>query len=291
MTPYLTLFGCAASTSGHVVALGAPYDRGGASDRSGCAQAPSVLRTLSAPHHFRVHGGALFDLSSGRKLFDGADLSDIGDIPFRPEMADDDYLESVADHVRAIAEAGKLPLLLGGDHLVTLAALRGLKAALGAVQVLHFDAHEDAGDLTSNARPTHANFISFVEKEGLAEQVLQVGVRGLSWHTGVNTACVRKGSVEDIPTLLQKHLPVYITIDTDVFDPGLASGVSYPEPFGLSMDHFRQALGYLRGAHPHVIGADWMEYNPRFDTPGQLTGRTALHGIADLVGLLSQTSQ
>jgi arginase family enzyme len=281
MSDYPTLFGCAMGGDGDIIVLGVPYDRGTDSYRSGCANGPSVLRTLS--EQLRMREAALYDLSRRQTLLAGDTLSDLGNLRFYPHQTDQEYLGRVAQGVQAIASSGKKPLLLGGDHLVTLHALRGLKNVKPAFQVVQLDAHHDYSTINSGERPTHATFMGYVAAERLARQVLQIGVRGLTWGAPERPEAVSSVTLEQLHSALIPGLDVYVTVDTDAFDPSIAPGVGYPEPDGLPLAALARALAGIREAGCAVIGADWTEYNPQYDTAHHLTGRVALRGLALLL--------
>lgn len=288
MTEYPTLFGCATGGDGQIIIVGAPFDRGTDAARAGCAAAPTMLRTLSTPEHIKVKDGALYDLAKREIIFPGKVISDLGNIRFRPShQTDSDYLDFFASAIAAIARSDKKPLVLGGDHLVTLSTLRGLARAGKIFQVLHFDAHHDYDRVGQNELPTHASFMSFVANENLAQKVVQVGVRGLSWGEPTMPLQVEMASLDNFVGALLPNIDVYITVDTDAFDPMLAPGVSYPIPEGLTLGQFNDALTTLTAANIRLIGADWMEYNPTYDASNNITGRVILHGLAQLIRCLS----
>lgn len=284
MKPFRTLFGCEAGASGRVVALGVPYDRGTDPEHGGAAAAPTLIRSLSGPEHHRVARGELFDLSLRARLFAGADLSDLGNLRFQASGTDDAYLAQVSDAIATLVHAGKHTLVLGGDHLVTLAVLRGYAQVGRRVQVVQLDAHHDLDEHPiAGERPTHATFMSTVADEGLAAQVLQLGVRGLSPYLPRTPAGVRAVGIAELPGALLPSADVYLTVDTDAFDPAAAPAVAYPEPGGLGFDALDRVLSTISAAGLAVVGADWTEYNPRFDTAHHLTGRLVVRGVAALV--------
>lgn len=286
MKEFPTLFGCQRGADGRVVVVGAPYDRGTDPHRGGCVEAPGALRKLSLPEDNAIANGALYDLRERRVIVQGSDVSDLGDLRHRPQQRDETYLEFVGKAIEVIAREGKSPLLLGGDHLVTLAALRGLHAAGRRVQVIQLDAHHDYGPVAGSDLPTHATFIGFVAREGLVARVLQIGVRGLAWGEPDAPPGVESIEGSALAAHLEPGCDVYVTVDTDAFDPTIAPGVSYPEPEGLPLAALGQVLAIVRAAGLRVVGADWTEYNPRFDTPTSLTGRVVLRGLGLLLPAL-----
>ena len=290
MEPYPTLFGCEAGGHGRVVVAGLPYDRSTDVQKAGCALAPSSLRSLSLPEELRIANGELFDLARRTSLVDGRFVSDLGDLRFRPNEDDETYLEFVAQTTCAVARDRRKPLLLGGDHLITLPALRGLRRAGRIFQVVQLDAHHDYGPIQASTNPTHATFVGYVAKEELAKQVLQIGIRGLAWGEPLAPDGVSTVKLAELPAALLPDVDVYLTVDTDAFDPTLAPAVGYPEPEGLTFDALRGVLAHIRKRGLNVIGADWTEYNPRFDTTNELTGRVVLRGLALILESLAERS-
>jgi len=284
--PYPTLFGCEPGTGGDTIVLGTPYDRGSALTVSGCAEAPSRLRALSAPGDVQMRHFGLF-AHDGRRLVEPSAVSDLGDLPFRPSQSDSEYLDFVANAVRLVAVEGKRPFLLGGDHLVTLAALRGIGAAGLVPQVLQLDAHTDTGIVKPKDLPTHSTFVAYLVAEGLVSRVVQVGVRGVAGAAIELPLGVRCATVDSALELLDPGAPLYLTIDTDAFDPSVAPGVSYPEARGLSLDDLSTLLAGLAGRRFDLVGLDWTEFNPRFDSLNGLTGRFVVTGLASLLEFCS----
>lgn len=284
--PYPTLFGCAAGSSGRVVVVGVPYDRGTASEYAGCARAPSKLRELSDPNNTGLMIRGMHDFAQGRTVLQPTDVSDIGDLPYRANQDDQAYMEFVAHSVRLVLEANKQPLLLGGDHLITLAALRGVARVHQRIQLIQFDAHHDCGMLGADERATHSNFIRQVASEQLATQIIQVGVRGFTYEGFSLPDCVRFATPANVYSMLDPTVPIYLTVDTDAFDPSIAPGVSYPEPEGLGPDALYGLLDQLRAEQRRIVAADWTEYNPRFDTERAIGGRLVLKGLARLIAAM-----
>jgi len=282
-----TLFGCETGAGGNVVVIGLPYDRGSAPEHAGCAAAPHVVRRLSAPEVLRVKHGAIYDLARREIIFQGHVLSDLGDLKYRPGQSDDEYLEFLAHAILLVAREGKRPLMLGGDHLVTLFALRGIARAGRRVQVVQLDAHHDYDAIEFGERPTHATFVSFIAAERLAEKVIQIGVRGHSWGAPAALDGVVCAGLLELRDALLPGVDVYFTIDTDAFDPSVAPAVHFPEPGGLGFCALGEVLDIFRAKGLRGAGADWTEYSPSLDSANQLTGRFVLRGLAHVVRYLS----
>jgi arginase family enzyme len=303
---YPTLFGCPTGADGDVVVLGAPYDRGTPSEHAGCASAPAALRRVSAPSSCRADRHGLYDLARRDRLFSRAAVTDLGDIRFHPQSSDDAYLSKITDAARILTKEGKRPLVLGGDHVITLAILRGIAQARAGkpFQVVQLDAHQDIEHVEPHERPTHGSFIAHVVTEKLAERIIQVGVRGYSWGEhdcaslpnvvslrGVDSSS--SWSTKLAATLLH-GVDTYLTIDTDGFDPGLAGAVNFPEHEGLTLADLDIALERIASvasvAGSTLIGADWTEYNPSLDTKNALTGHFIVRGLGKILRALSSSS-
>jgi arginase family enzyme len=277
---YPTLFGCLQGAGGAIVCLGAAYDRGSSPDHSGAALAPAALRRASAPEVLRARQGGIYDLGLRRQLFEGDLLSDLGDIKFKASQTDDSYLELLAQAVALLVDEGRRPLILGGDHSVTLAVLRGFARAGARVQVVQLDAHHDYEEVSDGELPTHSTFITHVVGEGLAEKVIQIGVRGLSWGAPHPLPNVSLLDCDKLGDALLPNLGVYLTVDVDAFDPMIAPAVHFPEPGGLVPADLEKLLLTLRKARLPVVGSDWCEYVPALDTANLITARFVLSGLA-----------
>lgn len=200
---------------------------------------------------------------------------------------------------------------LGGDHSLALAALRGLNKIYGqAIAVLHFDAHLDTWHpdkypsawTSRQAQFNHGSMFWLASQEGLISN-------GSSVHAGLRTRLSgvdysdyeddstqgflrieaddiddigTKGVIEKIMKRIGTELPVYLSVDIDVLDPGLAPGTGTPEPGGWTM---RELIKILRGVEGlNVVGADVVEVAPSYDGRGE---QTALAGAQVVYEILS----
>lgn len=193
-------------------------------------------------------------------------LEDAGDLALREDQGDD---QRITDAISAILASGCLPISLGGDHAVTLPIMAAMAARFGPLDILHFDAHPDLyEELNGNPRSHACPFAQIMEK-GLAQRLVQVGIRTLNRHQREQ---VNRFGVECIEmrhlrhwTLPSFERPLYISIDLDAFDPAFAPGVSHHEPGGLSP---RQVIDWLLDLRAPIVGADVVELNPQRDING-----------------------
>ena len=244
----------------------------------GPAKAPAIIReVLGSDMMNRVsESGA----EPGKEYF----FEDAGDLLLN--VAGEQRI--IEERVAACLQEDKIPLLLGGDHSVTYPILKAVSAHHGPVNILHIDAHPDLyQDYEGNAF-SHASPFARIMEDGLAEHLVQVGIRTLNSHQrqqaerfGVEILPMRGFSLEQIPSL---HGPTYISIDLDGLDPAYAPGVSHHEPGGLSV---RQVLDILQQVKAPVVGADIVEYNPDRDIH-KMTAAVAVKLIKELSAMAAE---
>ncbi len=188
------------------------------------------------------------------------------DMPVIPEKA----VEMVHDAVEAVLSSGKVPVLLGGDHSVSIGAIRAVSEHLGPLDILQLDAHTDLRDKYQGSPYSHACVMQRVWDLG---NPIQVGIRSLSrreWEF-LNSKGKRpvfaRDIKEDFPRALERILdaltgrPLYITIDVDCLDPSVMPATGTPEPGGLS---WRELTGILKEVigRSGLAGLDVVELAP-----------------------------
>lgn len=202
--------------------------------------------------------------------------ADLGDITFRNRFDLSCIHEDIELYVSDLLHAHVRPLLVGGDHSVTLPVLR----AVGRDQpvgLIHFDAHCDTAGLFYGAQHHGSPFRQAV-LEGLIEpsRCVQVGIRGPDeyfWEfskeagmTVIHAENVFKQGAEAIVDKIKSvvgELPVYVTVDIDCLDPSCAPGTGTPEVNGL---YPRELLAILRGLKGiNIVGGDLVEVAPQYD--------------------------
>jgi arginase len=237
--------------------IGLPTDSNSSFER-GPALAPPVIRTALWSDRGNL------SCEDGQEVGIDFALEDRGDLPLAETAADH---AAIRKAVAASLSTSATPLLLGGDHSVTWPILEAIHADNGPVDILHFDAHPDIyDDFDSNPR-SHASPFARIMEAGLARRLVQVGVRTLTHHCrgqverfGVEIVPMADFTPDKVPVLSS---PLYISLDLDGIDPSEAPGVSHPEPSGLTV---REVLAVLRRQNARIVGADIVEYNPRFDS-------------------------
>lgn len=241
-----------------VAILGVPYDAT-ETFRRGARLAPGVIRwaSWSIESYSPVLHRDLEDLP----------LRDLGDLelPDAPE----EMVESVMQALLALPE-GCLPLLLGGEHTITLGAVRALARRHPSLAVLHLDAHLDMRDRYEGRHLSHATVMRRLVEE-FPGSLVQLGVRsGIPEEfEAARRLCLWSSPELVLPPSIHEALrgrPVYVTVDIDVLDPACAPGTGNPEPEGPSSQELLRFLRQLRSLH--VVGVDVVEVSPPYDPSG-----------------------
>lgn len=275
-----------------IAILGIPFD-GAVTNRPGTRHGPRALRDASTLMR-RVHPATLLEPF---KLCRVADLGDAETNPVDVMKT----LELVESRVTTIRASGAWVLAAGGDHLMSLPLLRGLKRAAPAMPPLglvHFDAHSDTSDTYfGGSRYTHGTPFRRAIEEGLLDprRIVQIGIRGslyetddLAWAEAAGIRILRIEECEDLgPAGVIAEArrvvgdgPAYLTFDIDSLDPAFAPGTGTPEVGGLTP---REAMRLLRGLRGlNFVGGDLVEVSPPFD-PG---GNTAMVGATMMFEIL-----
>jgi len=257
-----------------VVVVGAPYD-GGTSYRPGARFGPRAIRAESG----LIHGTGI---DRGPNVFELIDVVDGGDIdlsPFDMNLA----IETAGHALRALLTRNRAFLLLGGDHSLSLAALRAVHGRHGPVAVLHLDAHSDTFPPVYGGLYHHGTPFRHAITEGLVDprRMVQVGIRGhnpgpdaLDWIRALGVRIVTAsdcdrlslaGVADHVRRAIGDH-PVYVSCDIDVVDPAFAPGTGTPAPGGLSSRELLTLLGVVGDLRP--VGMDIVEVSPPYDVSG-----------------------
>jgi arginase len=250
-----------AAASPRVALLGIRYD-GSSSYLRGTAGAPPIVRQAMWSEAGNPWTELGVDLSS-------APLDDEGDLLPAEGESGAETRESIEAGVRRILESGRRPLVLGGDHSITYPVLRAMRPRHPRLGILHLDAHGDLWDEFQGDRYSHACPFARIMEEGLADRLVQVGIRTMTGHQRdqarrFNVKVIEMKDWRD-GTALEFDVPVYLSFDLDVIEPGLAPGISHREPGGLTV---RQALAIIQSVRAPLVGADFVEFNPAADPTG-----------------------
>ncbi|MGA7105755.1 MAG: agmatinase [Candidatus Deferrimicrobiaceae bacterium] len=181
-------------------------------------------------------------------------------------------LKELEKRIKALIRAGKFPVIVGGEHSGTCGAVSALKKKYGDLTVLQFDAHADLRDSYLGTPWNHACVGRRIVDSGA--KLVQVGVRSISEEEdrflrrveNVKTfyASEVRESLADVTRGIVSSLSgnVYISIDLDVFDPGIMPAVGTPEPGGLDWFEVIDILRDVMRADCNIVGFDIMELSP-----------------------------
>ncbi|WP_375749985.1 agmatinase [Vibrio sp. HN007] len=247
-----------------VVVVGAPLDIA-TSGRPGARLGPDAIRKASVnlaweekkfPWSFNV--------------FEHINVVDMGDLVFDPGDAQD-FTERYEFLLSQLIKNGKTVLGFGGDHFITLPALRAYHKEYGQMALIHFDAHTDT--YSNGSQFDHGTMFYHAPKEGLisATNSVQIGIRTEyeDKDHGFNVISAPQAnqmSIEEISFLVKKvvkDMPVYLTFDIDCLDPAYAPGTGTPVCGGLTTDKVLSILRALDGIN--LVGMDVVEVSPAYD--------------------------
>lgn len=274
-----------------VAIVGAPFDEL-VSDRPGTRFGPRAIRTAAPTSSYHLQ--ERIDWSEELRVVD------YGDAPIVPTDPDAS-LRAIETTVREVTEAGALPVVLGGDHSITHANLRGCIPEGGEpVGLLHFDAHTDTAERLHGRQRSHGTPMYHLVNEGLVDprRYVQIGLRGwwpeereLAWQEqqGITSYFMHEVSESGIQAVIETALaalrpgPVFLTVDVDVLDPAFAPGTGTPEPGGMTSGDL---LYSCRAAAKELelIGADVVETLPLTveDRTALIANRTAAEILTGL---------
>jgi agmatinase len=257
------------------VILGCPYD-GSASFRPGARFGPSAIRRAS-------WGIETFSPYFQRDLGQ-CPIHDMGDLEL-PLGEKKISLGLIRKALGKILREKKFPILLGGDHLITLPIIEELLTFCPQLHLIHIDAHTDLREDYLGESLSHSTVMRRVTKHLGEGRLFQIGIRS-GTEEEFKLARKMKSIVSFDPVSLSSMIkrlrkqPVYITLDLDVIDPGLLPGVGTPEPGGLTFQEFISLLKKLQTLH--VIGFDMVELTPDYD-PTQISSVTASVILREMV--------
>lgn len=258
-----------------IVLFGAPFD-GTVSYRPGTRFGPSAIRSES----FGIETFSPYqkkDLEDV-KVFDAGDL----DLPFGMVKESLDMIYSMS---KSIVDAGKIPFMIGGEHLVTYGNFKAVAEKYKDVVIVHFDAHADLREDYMGQKLSHACVIKRCYDIMESKKIYQFGIRSMTRdeyefaRDNLVQEMFRADTLDEVISLL-KDKKVYLTIDLDVLDPSIFMGTGTPEPGGLSYNDLQDAILKMRGLD--IVGLDINELSPDYDT-SKVSTVTACKIVRELI--------
>jgi len=198
-----------------------------------------------------------FDIEIKKNLLDEVKIIDIGDIePVRGNA--EKTLERVEKQVKKIIKMKKFPVMLGGEHLLSLGAV---KALAKGTKILSFDAHYDLKEVWEGSEYTHNTWLRRASEIVGKRNVCIVGVRcGDEFEYEYSKDILVNPSFKELENFV-KGRDVYLTVDMDIFDPSIAPGVGTPEPDGMKYHEFVEKLKVIC-EFANIVGMDVVEARP-----------------------------
>jgi len=288
------------SLGGHdVVLVGAPFD-GGTSHRPGARFGPQAIRGTD----YLPHDASRPHLALGVDPLTELRIADAGDVVMPPGEIEES-LERLESAVAEIAKSGAIPVVLGGDHTITFPDATGVARHVGwgKVSLLHFDAHADTGNTQWGSLYGHGTPMRRLIESGAVrgDRFLQIGLRGywpepetLTWMAGQHmrsfemTEVVGRGldeCLDEAFTIATDDCDaVFLSVDVDVVDPGMAPGTGTPEPGGLTARQLLDAVRRIAMELP-LAGVDIVEVAPPYDhaeVTAYLANRVVLEALSGM---------
>ena len=247
-----------------IVIFGAPFDST-TSFRPGTRFASKAMRgeSFGIETYSPYQNKDLEDIA----VFDGGDL----ELSFgNTERA----LSQIEEFTSKVLVNDKIPCMIGGEHLVTLGAVRAVAKKYPDLHVIQFDAHADLRDDYLGEKLSHATVIHRVWELLGDNKIFQFGIRSgdrseFNWgQDHVFTNKFNFNGLEEVVEKLQGK-PVYLTIVLDVLDPSVFPGTGTPEAGGVSFMELLQAM--LKASKLNIVGCDVNELSPIYDQSGVST--------------------
>ncbi|MBE3583131.1 MAG: agmatinase [Limnochordaceae bacterium] len=287
VTPFLQAEEQRPAAEADVVLLGAPFDAT-TSFRPGTRFGPERIRFVS--YGLEVYSPLLDDELDSMWFSDYGDL----DLPLRDA---EEMTRRVESAVNEICQAGARPLMLGGEHTVSVGAIWAVAAHQPGLTVLHLDAHADWRDCYLGDKLCHATAIRRAADRGLG-RIIQIGIRSggaEEWREAKQRGDFYPGEgpervAQCAYELAAQQAPVYLTLDIDVLDPAFAPGTGTAEPGGWTSSQLLQALQVLSQAGVRLVGADVVEVAPPLDA-ADITSIVASKVVRELAIVLHRSVQ
>ncbi len=266
------------SRSYDLAIIGVPFDEKSCFLK-GAALGPAAIRAASTGKALNPYTELGFNLEEETVLVDWGDVDTSGDV--------DKTFRQIEEAVTEVIKKKARPIILGGDHSISYPVLKALARKYRRLSILHFDAHPDLYEELYGDRYSHACPFARIMEDGLATDLVQVGIRAatLEQRRKAHKHGVRMIEMKDIGPSFHLHFdePLYISFDLDALDPAYAPGVSHHEPGGLST---RQVIDIIHALEADIIALDVVELNPARD-PSGITAAAAVKIIKEVAGRMA----
>jgi agmatinase len=281
-----------------VAIVGAPFDDA-VSHRPGARFGPRAIRQAS------YHSGPINSLQLGIEPYDWLNVVDAGDAPVTPMNIERGHAV-IERKVFEVASSGAVPIVLGGDHSITFPSASAVArhVAPRRLGIVHFDAHADAANSTWGTLRSHGTPMRRLIESGAVagRNFVQVGLRGywpgtetldwmreqgMRWHlmTEIEERGAKAVIADAIAQALDGPEVIYLSVDIDVIDPGMAPGTGTPEPGGMLTRELLRAIRQVVGS-VDLAGMDVVEVCPPYDT-AEVTAAAAHRCVLEAISALA----
>lgn len=274
------------------VIAGAPFDTA-SSFRSGARFGPNAIRNISSmmkPNNVMMQVNIMENLNGG----------DMGDFNVIPGYIHPTY-DAIESGVTEILKENAYPIILGGDHSITLAELRAVAKKYGPVALVHFDSHSDLCDEVFGQKYNHGTPFRRALEEGLIDPAhsIQIGMRGSLYDPNEHKMAAELGmelipaykiheiGIQELIREIYKRVgntPCFLTLDIDFVDPAYAPGTGTPEVGGFTSHETLTIIRALKDLN--FIGFDVVEVLPAYDA-GEITSYLAANIVFEYLSILA----
>ena len=249
--------GCDSSyADSKIVVFGAGYD-GTTSNKPGTRFAPSAMRQES--YGLETYSPYLDKDIGDYNIYDAGDLELYGN--------PDRVLNMVENVSNSILSDSKIPIMIGGEHLLSFGMAKAISKKYPDFNIVHFDAHTDLRDSYMQERLSHATVIRRCYELLDSGKIYQFGIRSGTkeeFEWAKNNIEFNPFNLNNIEKILElKEKPVYLTIDLDILDSGIFPGTGTPEAGGVSFLELINSFKYI--SKLNIIAADIVELAPNYD--------------------------
>lgn len=247
-----------------IVLFGAPFD-GTTSYRPGTRFASAAIRNES-------YGIETYSPYQDKDLLDKK-IFDAGDLEFGFGNTQR-VIDTIEEMTKQILDDKKKPLMIGGEHLVTLGSVKAVVEQYPELHIIHFDAHADLRDDYLGEKLSHASVMRRCHELVGDGKIYQFGIRSGDREEFVwakDHVFTQKFNLDGIDKVVEKlqGKPIYLTIDLDVLDPSVFPGTGTPEAGGVTFMELMKALKEVFKLN--VVAMDMNELSPVYDQSGAST--------------------
>lgn len=280
-----------------IAIIGAPCDMA-IQGRSGARLGPRGIRTQSTRFRFTPQGFYDPERDEYYLSTDKWTVLDCGDVDYVPGDVKQTF-ENIAEAVRILRARGCLPVVLGGDHSISMAVADGLDQS-GPFHVIQLDAHLDWTDQIGGNTLFNGHPMRYMSELPYVDKMAHLGIHGIGSSkrsdfqdakaygaTILSARQIRSMGVEQVMAQLTQGGRYYVTIDIDAFDYSIAGGTGSPMLGGLLYD---EAVDLLEGIAKlgEIVAVDLVEVSPVYDDAAGTTCYLASRVLADFLGFITK---